>query len=201
MVSDRLVIACNTLSIRHHQLRRPEGPSSGLLQVVSMVDCFKAMVTAETDRMADRRVLIIGTEFTASQGLYAEILNDECPGIRVDTVAATELERKIARFEPRDGAGDASLTAGLRQALENADVAVLACTCFPMVRAELESLYPDVIFLDPGAYCSSLLKKDIETQGKKLSIEITGKVVSDARVIEYAKSYLEETSIDLLGSQ
>ena len=166
-----------------------------------MVDCFKTMARVEADRLAGRKVLVIGTAFTASQGLYAEILHDAATGIRVATVAATELERKIARFEPWNGARDSSLTTRLRQELGSADVAVLACTCFPMVKAELEALCPGVDFLDPGTYCSGLLKENTNTPRRNLSIDITGKVVPGARVVEYAKSYLEEASIELLGSQ
>lgn len=166
-----------------------------------MVDCFQAMTRAEAECLASRRVLVVGTAFTVSQGVYPEILHAACPGIRVDMVAATELERRIARLERWDGAKDSALTAELRQAIGDAEIAVLACTCFPMVKAELESLYPDVCFLDPGAYCPGLLKENTETRSKNLSIEVTGKVVSDARVLEYAKAYLEDASLELSGSQ
>jgi len=47
---------------------------------------------------------------------------------------------------------------------------VLACTCFPMVKAELEALFPGVIYLDPGAYCSGLLKESAIAQHRQLNI-------------------------------
>jgi glutamate racemase len=84
-----------------------------------------------------------------------------------------------------------ALTSDLKQAIENTDIAVLACKCFPMVRTELESLFPGVIFLDPGAYCFGLLKESAVTQGRKLSIKVTGKVVSEAQVTDFARSYLD----------
>ena len=43
-VSDTLFIACNTLSIRYHQLYGSEGRLGRLTRVVSMADCFAAMV-------------------------------------------------------------------------------------------------------------------------------------------------------------
>jgi glutamate racemase len=193
--SDTLIIACNTLSIRYHQLLRSKVPLSGLKHVVSMVDCFEAMVEIEADRLADRKVLIIGTEFTASQRLYPDILNAACPGIHTDTIAATDLERAIARFQSLDIAGGSVLRSDLRQAIESTDIAVLACTCFPMVRAELESLFPGVTFLDPGAYCSGLLNESSIAQHRQLRIKVTGDVVSTRRVTEFAKSYLGNGSI------
>jgi len=195
--SDTLVVACNTLSIRYHQLLRPKALVSKLKHVVSMVDCFEVMVKIESDRLANRRVLIIGTEFTASQSIYTEILSAAFPGTRIDTIAATNLERKIARFQPWKSGEDSALTGDLEEAIKNTDIAVLACTCFPMVRTELESLYPEVIFLDPGAYCSGLLEESTVAQNGKLTIEVTGKVVSKARVTEFAKSYLDNGVIVL----
>ncbi len=194
-VSDLLVIACNTLSIRYHQSRRADRPVAGPSQVVSMVDCLEAMVQKEAAVLTGRKTLIIGTEFTVSQGLYPEILRRSVSGTSVATIAATELERKIARFEPWEGQGDESLTAELRQAIENTDIAILACTCFPMVQADLAAMYPDVVFLDPGAWCPDLVSDESQVKCKQLSLEVTGNAVAEGRVFEYASSYLEVGSV------
>ena len=195
--SDTLVVACNTLSIRYHQLLRSKAPVSRLKQVVSMVDCFEAMVKIEADHLANKKVLVVGTAFTASQHLYPDILSSAQPGVQISTIAATNLERKRARFQPWKSGEESALTSDLKEAIKNTDIAVLACTCFPMVRAELESLYPEVIFLDPGAYCSDLLEQSTVAQNRKLTITVTGKVVSKARVTEFAKSYLDNGAIVL----
>ena len=166
-----------------------------------MVDCFEAMVETEARRLANKSVLVIGTAFTASQALYSEVLNRAIPGIRVNAVAATALERKIARFERWDGRGDSSFTAELRQAINNTDIAVMACTCFPMVKADLQALFPSVTFLDPGAYCSGLVTEKSQTQDRKLTITVTGDEVPETRVIDYARSYLKDGSIDSYRSQ
>ena len=187
-----LLIACNTLSIRYHQLRRSAALPSGLQQVVSMVDCFDAMVTAEAERLANRKVLIIGTAFTTSQTVYPEILSAAIPGVQVDSMAATALERAIARFEPWESAGNAALTDELRRAIEGTDVAVLACTCFPLVRARLELLFPQVLFLDPAEACANLLNKSTPNPGRTLQLKVTGNTVAPARVTEFARSYLSD---------
>ena len=189
--SETLVIACNTLSVRYRQLPSTRITSSGLKQVVSMVDCFEAMIKIEGDQLANRKVLIVGTAFTASQSLYPDMLNSALPGVEVNTVAATELERKIARFLPWDSEGNTLFTSQLRQAIENTDIAILACTCFPMAKAELESRFPGVVFIDPGAYCAGLLDEHSTTHDRKLSVIVKGDVVSADRVIEFAQSYLD----------
>ena len=188
--SDTLVIACNTLSIRYHQLFGSTAAAGGMERVVTMLDCLEAMVEAEAERLAGNRVLVIGTAFTASQSLYPDALQTALPGTRVATVAATELERSIARFQPVDSDDASVLTADIRQALANTDVAVLACTCFPMVTDMLQEQFPGVVFLNPGAYCTGLLQETAETQDRSLQVNVEGGVVSRERVVEFAKSYL-----------
>jgi glutamate racemase len=193
--ADTLVIACNTLSIRYHQLLRSDMPPSDLNQIVSMVDCFEAMVSIEANRLKNSKILVVGTEFTANQTLYSDILNAALPGIRVDTIAATDLEQNIARFRDWHGEGRSMLASDLTKALDNTDFAVLACTCFPMVKDELESLFPELVLIDPGAYCSELLKENSISQDKKLRVKVTGDVVSKERVTEFAKSYLGHEAV------
>lgn len=189
-VSDTLVMACNTLSIRYHQLYGsgilPDGPT----RIISMVDCFAAMVEQEADRIAGKNLLVIGTEFTARQSVYSAIVENACADASIGTVAATELERKIARFGSWQGESDPTLTGKLRSDIAGADVAVLACTCFPMVRADLEAAFPDVLFLDPGAYCAELMPMHADTRDNTLSVRVTGQEISAARVAEFAESYL-----------
>lgn len=188
--SDTLIIACNTLSIRYRQLPSSAIMSSGLKQIVSMADCFEAMIRIEAEKLANRKVLIIGTAFTASQSLYPDMLKTALPGIQVSTVAATELERRIARFLPWDSDGDSVFTFELQQAIEDSDIAVLACTCFPMAKVELKARFPGVQFIDPGTYCPGLLDEDSSGEERKLTLKIKGDVVSRTLVSEFAESYL-----------
>lgn len=188
--SETLVIACNTLSIRYHQLFGSDAIPGGMKQVVTMLDCLKSMAEAEAERLAGKKILVIGTAFTSSQALYPEVLQTALPGTPVTTVAATDLERSIARFESIDSSSTSVFTTELRQAIENTDVAILACTCFPMVKDVLQEQFPDVVFLDPGTYCTSLLQETVETQNRSLKIKVEGNVVKTERVIKFARSYL-----------
>lgn len=197
-VADALVIACNTLSIRFEQLAGTGALDGGPARVISMVDCFKAMVTAESARLSGRRVLIIGTVFTASQRVYPEILEARCPGARVRTIAATELERAVARLLPWSAWDDSVLTPPLRSALAETEVAVLACTCFPMAQVELQRQFPGVVFLDPGAHCAPLLAGHDASRQRRLDLRVTGEVVDRARVLAFAEGYLPKHHAQLL---
>ena len=193
--SDTAVIACNTLSVHYQQLQKTATWRSGLRQIVSMVDCFSTMVNSEADRLTDQNVLIIGTAFTAGQPVYADLLKEALPGIQVETVAATDLERRIARFEPATDADPLFSDPGLINAIETADVAILACTCFPLIRTELESRFPDVLFLDPGEFCGDLLTQGAPRRPTNLQIRVTGDVVAPTRVSEFAQAYLGDSCV------
>jgi glutamate racemase len=194
--SDTAVIACNTLSVHYQRFSETRECSTGPGQVVSMVDCFKRMVNRESERLAGRKVLVIGTAFTASQPVYSDILHDALPGLQVATVTATDLERSIARFEPVDSAARPLSDAGLHEAIENTDVAILACTCFPLIRAELESRFPHVLFLDPGNHCDELLPQSASQADLKLQIRVTGDVVAPSQVTQFAEAYLCNRSVE-----
>ena len=59
-----------------------------------------------------------------------------------------------------------------------------------MAKAGLQSQFPGVIFIDPGAYCPGLLEEDNSGDERKLTVKVKGDVVSRARVCEFAESYL-----------
>jgi len=193
--SDTLVIACNTLSIRYHQLQRAGASFPALKRIVTMVDCLEALVRTEAAHLDGRRVLIIGTEYTASQSVYPEVFAAALPKTRVRTIGATGLERAVARFQLSDAGVDALIDPALGAALGETDAAVLACTCFPLVKAELASKFPGVLFLDPGEYCAGLLAPDGQDGSRKLSLKVTGDVVPEQRVTEFAKTYLGSDSV------
>ena len=136
----------------------------------------------------------MGTEFTAAQSIYPEIIRDTCTGARPNAIGATALERRIARFEAGEDKRAASLTVELRSAIETADVVVMACTCFPLVRDELETSFPGVLFLDPGAYCAELLSAGGKSADNAVSLRVTGDEVSPASVVNFANTYLGVTT-------
>lgn len=194
--SDTLVMACNTLSVRHRKLQLSKARLPGPQHIVSMIDCFEALVRAEESLLEDKDILIVGTRYTAAESVYPDILRAAIPGARIKTIAATELERVIARFEPWDSSDDSVLTHELRLALQETNVAILACTCFPIVMDRLKSLFPHVTFLDPGAYCAGLLPKHTAMKDKRLRIKVTGDVISAIRAVDFAESHLGTGDIE-----
>ncbi len=191
-----LLMACNTLSVRYHFLRQSETSLPEIDRVLSMVDCFEAMVSAEKQKMTDKKVLVIGTQYTASKSLYPDILVANVPGVTASTIAATELERRIARLESWDMQDTSVLSVELKEAIAQTDFAVLACTCFPMASDELEAKFPEVVFLDPGEYCASFLQETETKAAQELRLSVTGNIVSTAEATDFARSYLSSGSVN-----
>lgn len=190
--SNTIIMACNTLSVRYELMRRNGVSLPKVEHVISMVDCFRVMVKSESARLANKKILVVSTKYTASQDVYRDILTAEVAGVHVETIAATELERQIARIEPWDGESHEVLSNELRKAIESCDFAVLACTCFPMVESELQALFPNVSFLDPGEYCSEYLQMPNGTGTPELQLRVTGDVVKFSKASEFARSYLPD---------
>jgi glutamate racemase len=186
--SDTLILACNTLSIKYEQLNREKKDIRGLIQIISMVDCFYNMTEMESSRLEGSKVLIVGTEFTASQPLYSDILASRHPGADVATIAATELERRIARISSLEECISDDVT----MAIKKADVVILACTCFPIIQDYLESLFSGVVFLNPGNYCPKLISSQNDNNEKDLKLIVTGNVVSASKVINFSKEYIDD---------
>ena len=88
------------------------------------------------------------------------------------------------------------LTHEFRLALQDTDVAILACTCFPLVMSRLESLFPDVAFLDPGAYCADALPQHTALHDRRLRIKVTGDVVPATRAMDFAESQFGKGAIE-----
>lgn len=185
--SETLIIACNTLSVRYQGLRLESSSLPSVSRVVSMVDCFDAMARAESNRLRGNKVLILGTEYTASQSIYADILRKNRVTTDISAVAATELERQVARFLPWS---DDALSTPVKEALGNTDFAILACTCFPIVIEKLKTLFPTVTFLDPGVYCAMLMDDVTNEEESRLTLDVTGHAVQPAEARRFAGHYL-----------
>ena len=197
--SSTLIMACNTLSIRYYRLRQCGTVLPAVDRVISMVDCFEALVQSRAGDLAGRKVLVIGTQYTARESVYPDILAAPVEGVSVSTIAATELEQQVARIRSWDGQSRSVLPPVLRDAIAESDVAVLACTCFPIVEAELQALFPDVVFLDPGKFCSAQLGRPASGRGRQLLVEVTGDTVSAAEAAAFARAYLGTGTVRCRG--
>jgi glutamate racemase len=141
------VIACNTAStIALDHVR-----SALDLPVVGTVPAIKPAA-----EMSKTRVIgVLGTEATVRQpyvdNLAARFAAD-CTIVRHGSPELVDLaEAKLAGEDiPVEAVRAATQPLFAAQAGESIDVGVLACTHFPLLRAELEEAYPSVRWIDGG---------------------------------------------------
>ena len=141
------VIACNTAStIALEHVR-----SALDLPVVGTVPAIKPAA-----QMSRSRVIgVLGTEATVRQryvdNLAAEFAAD-CTVIRHGSPELVDLaEAKLAGDEvPVDAVREAARPMFTAEGGDRIDVGVLACTHFPLLRAELEQAFPGVAWIDGG---------------------------------------------------
>jgi glutamate racemase len=181
-----LVIACNTASARLDRcpelLERAE--SLGL-QVYSMVDLLDHALRAEADGVAGRRVCLMGTRFTVTDGTYRQRLL-EAGAREVVPLAATATERTVAHMEHGSVEGRETIEAEIGGAIGGVDTVLLACTCFPLVRDQIRQMNPRCEFVDPAAGVLSLPLPPTGSGPNRMWLTATGSVPSRARLREEA---------------
>lgn len=145
---DVTVVACNTAST----LALPEIRARVKAPVVGTVPAIKPAAA----RSKTRVIGFLGTPRTVereySDTLIREFANG-CAVIRFGSAALVDLaERKLAGETLPEGAVAAALAPMFaKPGAERMDVAVLACTHFPLLRAEIEAASPQgLVWIDSG---------------------------------------------------
>jgi glutamate racemase len=176
--SSTLIVACNTASVRLEDSldvrRRAEERG---LQLHSMVDLLDVMLARNSGALRDRRVCVMGTEYTVGRSLYRNRLR--AAGAR-DVVAfgATQTERAIAHLQHATDEGRRIIRDEIGDALADIEAVLLACTCFPLVAAQIAEINPDIVQLDPGVEVRSVIPEINRGKPNHLTLACTGEAVS-----------------------
>lgn len=75
-------------------------------------------------------------------------------------------------------------------------LSIAARTCLPVVQAELEAMFPKVMFLDPGACCAGPLRSTGEAQHGSLDFIVFGPRISRSLVGRFAGRYVQDNLAD-----
>ena len=142
-----IVIACNTASATCLDMLRERYPD---IPVVGIIDPAAAAVSRRCTE--ENHIGIIGTKVTIQSGSYRKniekynsnlhIYEKACPafvplieeGILNDEIMELTIRYYMDDFVEEDGL----------------DTLVLGCTHYPLIRADIERLYPDLDIIDPS---------------------------------------------------
>ncbi len=160
---DLLVIACNTAST----IVLPTLRELFTVPVVGVVPAIKPAA-----RLSQRRIIgLLGTPGTVARAYTAQLIQDfaaDCQVIRVGSVELVSLAEARLR-------GQAINSQQLRAIVHDfcqpptPDVVVLACTHFPLLRAELAAVLPESVqLIDSGAAIAARVQTLLQQQGYNL---------------------------------
>jgi glutamate racemase len=145
---DVIVVACNTAST----LTLPEVRARVTTPVVGTVPAIKPAAA----RSKTRVIGFLGTPRTVEREYSDALIRDFANGCTVIRFGSAELvdlaERKLAGEALPEGAVAAALAPMFAKPdAERMDVAVLACTHFPLLRAEIDAASPPgLVWIDSG---------------------------------------------------
>jgi len=157
-----IVIACNTVSavsLFDIRERFPDVPVIGIIK--------PAAETIIKTCSAKNRIGVIGTKATIVSGVYDQLIRDQDSGLRVFSTACPAfvplIEEGIIDSDIMDLTIKYYLDGFL---LENMiDTLVLGCTHYPLIRSNIERLYPELKIVDPSREIISEIKKELTERG------------------------------------
>jgi len=152
-----LVIACHTISCYALEELQKTFP----IPIVGMVEPSVAQAVQSTK---NGKISIAGTRATIASQIYqsqirrhlpaAEILSFSCP-LFVPLVEEGYIDHPMTELAIREYLRPLKT--------ENVQSLILACTHYPLLRAQLQKeLGPSVELIDPGVHCAQAVKKILE---------------------------------------
>ena len=180
--ASRLVVACNTASIRLRDAPEVIDLATELgIRVHSMADFLDRFLAHPPEGVAARRVCLMGTEFTVAQPLYGKRLI-RAGAAAVQPLPATRTEAAIAHFRHESTEGRADILEEVAGSIRGVDSVLLACTCFPLVGDLLREVNPELALLDPGVGIRDLEGLEGGDGPNRLTIGIIGSTLSPADI-------------------
>lgn len=178
-----IVIACNSASSAAYELLKEYVKHEA--HVINVID---PMVEYVANHFEDKTVGLIGTKRTIQSAIYIKKITGLNKNIRLKTLATPLLAPMIEEGFFNNQISKEIIAQYLEDAaLSNLDALILACTHYPLIRKEIESLYNGkVTVLDSSVIVASSLKNQLSDLGL---INTQGNSVSHFYVSDYTESF------------
>jgi len=194
---DCIVIACNTAST----IALDEVREVFKLPVIGVVPAIKPAAEATKSAV----IGLIATPATINREYTDQLINDYAPECKVLRVGSTELVQMAERFirnEPIDEEALKSVLIPFKIAAksESLDQLVLGCTHFPLLKAQIQQILPNIDVIDS----SDAIGKQTERIISDIDASETGTaswrlLVTNNTNIESLKDLLSLDSVSLLS--
>ena len=156
-----IVIACNTVSatcLEDLQKRFPDVPVVGIIEPVA-------------ERIADtcsnhNRIGIIGTKVTVQSGAYQKLIHSHNPDLDLSIVATPAFVPLIEEGIIQNEIMDLTIKYYLDDFIadNNLDTIVLGCTHYPLIRSNIQRLYPELRIINPSEEVAYSIKRTLKSK-------------------------------------
>ena len=142
-----IVIACNTVSatcVDDLRKRFPQIPILGIIEPTAR------MVAAECEESS--RVGIIGTKVTIASHAYSDMIKEKNPSLNIVETACPAFVPLIEEGIIDNDIMDLTIKYYMDDFVKDneLDTVILGCTHYPLIKKNLERLYPDLKIINPS---------------------------------------------------
>ncbi|HZK87552.1 MAG TPA: glutamate racemase [Anaerovoracaceae bacterium] len=153
-----IVIACNTVSatsLEDLKQRFPQLPIIGIIEPA----------TVKTAALSDNynKIGIIGTKVTIKSGIYEKLIKKLNPEQKIFSVACPAFVPLIEEGIINHDIMNLTIKYYLEDFIKNnnIDTLVLGCTHYPLIRKNIEKIYPDLKIIDPSEIVISTIVEQL----------------------------------------
>lgn len=156
-----IVIACNTVSATSLNELRNRYPGLTVTGIIEPAAEATARAAGEGSRIG-----VIGTKVTIRSGIYEKEIKARNPQVQVFSKACPAFVPLIEEGIIDNEIMNLTIRYYLDDFIEKnkIDTLVLGCTHYPLIRSNLESLYPELIIVDPSEIVIDTLEKELREQ-------------------------------------
>ena len=192
-----LLVACNTISCLMDSYR--DEMDCPVLSVVEAGAQAAANLTGE-------KIGVVSTCFTHQTGCYPKAIHTIAPQKQVFSKGCANLAHLVETYLGRED-GQEIIRAEVQTDLEEfavqnpVDCCVLGCTHFPLVREEIDHLFPHLMLLDPAEEMVATAHKYLQERGEEQDHTHIGqmKIMTTGDVEEYAAKAKQVGLINIIS--
>lgn len=158
-----IVIACNTVSATSLTELRSRYPDLTVTGIIEPAAEATARISPEGSRIG-----IIGTKVTIQSGIYEKEILARNSGVQVFSKACPAFVPLIEEGIIDNDIMNLTIRYYLDDFMKNnqIDTLVLGCTHYPLIRTNLESLYPEIAIIDPSEIVIDTLERELREQNR-----------------------------------
>ena len=174
-----ILLACNTISAHIEKLKSS-------VRLISIIDAGAA---AAAETVKEPAAGLIATYATVQSGMYEKKISQKCPSLEIISNSSASLPKIIdSQLENLD-----LLNENIREIIDpillsSSEIKslILGCSHFPIIKNEINDLYPQINLIDPAEKQAEILKKYLTENDLLSDKEPTLTLYTTAETYEFA---------------